>query len=124
MHQTVNENKAIVGCTDTSPNVASAGFTLRRMRLQRCAIQLFLDQWVRHEARVVRGVRRRGQTKEAVGRGRQRLDRSGGLRRTEMEAAASYDIIIMWCPYNLRVKEDIEMRYILSKDGLNECVKR
>ena len=34
MHQAVNENKAIVGCTLlTSPNMASAGFTARRIRL-------------------------------------------------------------------------------------------
>ena len=32
-------------CADTSPNVASAGFTVRRIRLQRYAIHLFLDQW-------------------------------------------------------------------------------
>ena len=38
VHQTVNENKALVGCTDTSPNVASTGFTVHRIRLQRCTI--------------------------------------------------------------------------------------
>ena len=31
--------------------MASAGFTLRRMRLRRCAIQLFLDQCYNHLVR-------------------------------------------------------------------------
>ena len=44
--QTVNENKANVGCIDTSPNVASAGFTVSLIRLQRCATHLFWDQWL------------------------------------------------------------------------------
>ena len=85
----VRLSQAIVGCTDTSPNVASAGFTVSRIRLQRWAIHSILrsvsrtSQPSRHQQRAV------GQRSVAKPSVKQQERQTGEQRQTAVKSAKS-----------------------------------